>query len=84
MGPLARRVPTRELPDVLVRIGALFAPAMRQMLLEVGKVKNATSAKAKRVLGWSPRSAEEALVATAESLQRFGQITPSRSSSAPA
>ena len=84
LGPLARRVPTREFPDVLVRIGALFAPAMRQMLLEVGKVKNATSAKAKRVLGWSPRSAEEALVATAESLQRFGLITPSRSASAPA
>jgi hypothetical protein len=38
------------------------------MLPELGKVKNATGAKAKRVLQWSPRSIAETLIATAESL----------------
>ncbi len=74
LGPVARRVPTREIPDILVRIAALFAPAVRQMVPELGKVKNATGAKARHTLGWTPRPNEEALVATAESLQRFGLL----------
>ena len=74
LGPVARRVPTREIPDFLVRLAAWFAPTVRQMVPELGKVKNATSAKARRVLGWTPRPNEEALVATAESLQRFGLL----------
>lgn len=35
---------------------------------------NATSEKAQRLLGWVPRSREEAIVATAESLVRLGLI----------
>jgi dihydroflavonol-4-reductase len=36
------------------------------------KLRRASNAKAKRVLGWSPRSAEQTMVATGESLVRFG------------
>jgi dihydroflavonol-4-reductase len=68
LGPRARKVPTRELPNFVVRMAALFSPTARQMLPELGKVKNATGAKAKRVLQWSPRSIAETLIATAESL----------------
>jgi dihydroflavonol-4-reductase len=32
------------------------------------------SAKAERVLGWKPRSREDAIVATAESLLKFGIV----------
>ena len=67
----AARVPTRQLPNWLVRIAALRDPAVKQIVPELGKAKNATSEKAQRVLGWSPRSAEEAIVATAESLVRL-------------
>ena len=74
LGPAARRVPAREIPDFLVRIASLFAPTVRQMVPELGKVKNATGAKARHILGWAPRPSEEALVATAESLQRFGLL----------
>ena len=74
MGAPARRVPTRELPDWLVRLAALADPSIRQILPELGKSKNATSAKAKGLLGWAPRSREEALVATAESLLRLGIV----------
>jgi dihydroflavonol-4-reductase len=35
---------------------------------------NATSAKAIRVLGWTPRTREEAIVSCAESLLRLGLI----------
>jgi dihydroflavonol-4-reductase len=74
MGKSAKRVPTRQLPNWLVRIAALRDPAVKQILPELGKSKNATSEKAKRLLGWAPRSSEEAIVATAESLVRLGLL----------
>lgn len=73
-GALAAKVPTRQLPDWMVRIAGLTDAGVRQILPELGKVKNATSAKAQRLLGWSPRSREEALLATAESLARLGLL----------
>lgn len=74
MGALAKKVPTLQLPDWLVRLAALRDPAVRQILPELGKMKNATNEKARRVLGWSPRSNEEAIVASAESLVRLGLL----------
>ena len=74
MGPAARRVPTRELPNWVVRLAARFDPATRQLLPLLGKVRNATSEKARRVLHWAPRSSEDAVVATAESLVKLGLI----------
>jgi nucleoside-diphosphate-sugar epimerase len=74
MGAAAKRVPTRELPNLLLRLASLRDPAIKLILPELGKVKNATNEKARRMLGWAPRSNEEALVATAESLVRLGLI----------
>jgi dihydroflavonol-4-reductase len=74
MGEAANKVPTRELPTFLVRLAALRDPAVKQILPELGKRKNATSEKAQRVLGWRPRSREEAIVATADSLVRLGLL----------
>jgi nucleoside-diphosphate-sugar epimerase len=74
MGAPARRVPTRQLPDWLVRIASLLDPAVKQILPELGKKKNATNEKARRLLGWAPRSNEESIVATAESLARLGLL----------
>lgn len=78
MGDAARRVPTRQLPDWMVRLAALADPTVRQIVPELGKYKNATSAKARRMLGWSPRSNADALVATAESLLRLGLLKTPR------
>jgi nucleoside-diphosphate-sugar epimerase len=77
MGPAAHRVPTRELPNGLLRIASLFVKDVKLVLPELGKSKNATSAKAQRVLGWKPRSNEESIVATAESLVRLGMLKDS-------
>jgi nucleoside-diphosphate-sugar epimerase len=74
LGDSARRVPRFQLPDWIVRFAAKRDPSVRQLLPLLGKVRNATSEKARRVLGWSPRSNEEALVGTGESLLRFGLI----------
>jgi nucleoside-diphosphate-sugar epimerase len=82
VGEAARRVPTRELPNFLVRLASLADPAVKVILPELGKRKNATGAKAVRFLGWSPRSREEAIVATAESLIKFGLLKDSRRAAA--
>lgn len=74
MGEAAKRVPTRQLPDFLVKLAALKDPAVKQVIPELGVEKNATSEKAQRVLGWKPRSWEDAVVATGESLVKLGLI----------
>lgn len=74
LGDAAKRVPTRQLPNWLVRLAALKDPAVKQIIPELGKWKNATSEKAQRVLGWSPRSREDSVVATAESMIRLGLL----------
>ena len=74
LGAVAARVSTRELPNWLVRIAALRNRAAREILPELGKVKNASNAKARQLLGWAPRSNEEAIVAGAESLERLGLL----------
>jgi nucleoside-diphosphate-sugar epimerase len=82
MGASAKRVPTRELPNWLVRIAALRDPAVKLILPELGKPKNATNEKAKRLLAWEPRSNEDSIVATAESLVRLGLLKDSQKKAA--
>jgi nucleoside-diphosphate-sugar epimerase len=74
LGDAARRVPTRELPDWLVRLAALTDPSIAPFIPELGKTWNATNAKARELLGWTPRSNEEAIVAAAESLLHLGLL----------
>ena len=74
MGEAAKRVPTKVLPNWMVKLASLFDPAIKQIVPELGKIKSASNAKAKNVLGWSPRSNEEAIVATAKSLVRLGLV----------
>ena len=82
MGAAAKRVPIRQLPDWLVRIASMRDPALKLITPELGKRKNATNEKAKRMLGWAPRSNDEAIVATAESLVRLGLLKDSQQKAA--
>ena len=74
LGDAGRRVPTRSIPNIGVRIAALFDKPLRQIVPELGDVKEASNAKAREVLGWTPRTKEDAVVATAESLIRLGLV----------
>jgi nucleoside-diphosphate-sugar epimerase len=71
MGTAAKRVPTRKLPDWLLRLAALRDPAVKLILPELGAVKSSSNEKARRLLGWAPRSAEDSVIATAESMVRL-------------
>lgn len=70
----AGKVSTRVLPNWLVRLGALKDPALRGAVPLLGLNLNATNEKATGLLGWTPRTREEAIVATAESLVRLGLL----------
>jgi dihydroflavonol-4-reductase len=74
MGMAASRVSTRVLPNILVRSMALANPAMKGLLPLLGAKLDASGEKAERLLGWTPRSREEAIVASAESLLRLGLV----------
>jgi dihydroflavonol-4-reductase len=67
-------VPTREAPDWVFRLLAIFSSTVRPALPHLGVVRSATNEKARRVLGWSPRSSEDAVAATGESLIKFGLV----------
>ena len=77
LGTAARRVPTRRVPDWLIWIASLRDPAVKTILPELGKVRNSSNAKARRVFGWTPRTNEESILATAESLLRLGLLKDS-------
>jgi nucleoside-diphosphate-sugar epimerase len=79
LGEAARRVPTRTLPDWVVRLFALFDKSIAQVVPDLDEVRHVSAEKARRVLGWEPRSAEEAVVATGESLVRLGLVKPAGS-----
>ncbi|GGX57461.1 SDR family oxidoreductase [Streptomyces fructofermentans] len=72
LGEAARRVPVGVLPDEAVRKAAETDPAMRETADNLGRVRHLTSERARRLLGWRPRSGEDAVTATAESLIRLG------------
>jgi nucleoside-diphosphate-sugar epimerase len=71
MGDQAKRVPTKVMPNWLVRISGLFNSTARTIIPQLGQIKNATSEKARRLLDWKPRTNEEAIVASAESVMRL-------------
>ncbi|WP_410635137.1 SDR family oxidoreductase [Amycolatopsis sp. cmx-4-83] len=68
LGDRAAKVPTRELPVWTARALARINPGLRILGPQLGRNYDATSAKAQRVLGWSPRPIEDTIADTAESL----------------
>lgn len=74
LGKDAEHVPTKKLPNWQIRIAALFDERARQTVPNLGKRRNSSNEKARRTLGWTPRSSEEVIVATAESLIHFGLL----------
>jgi dihydroflavonol-4-reductase len=74
LGTKATKVPTKELPNWLVRTIALFNPKVRLVVPHLGMFKEASHEKASRLLGWQPRSIQEAALATGQSLIDLGLV----------
>lgn len=68
LGDAANKVPTRRVPDFLVRLAALVNKELRTAVPRLGQKRDFTSAKAQATLGWRPRPLEETVLDCARSL----------------
>jgi dihydroflavonol-4-reductase len=68
LGPAARKVPTRVLPDWAVRLAGIFDPAARLAVPELGKDVHVDNSLTRRTLGIEFIAAPEAAAAMARSL----------------
>ncbi|MBC7520099.1 MAG: aldehyde reductase [Sandarakinorhabdus sp.] len=74
LGAQARKVPTRALPDFLVKLSALIDPTVRMVIPELGKQRICDASHAAAVLGWRPRPIEETITECAQSLIAAGLV----------
>jgi dihydroflavonol-4-reductase len=74
LGDRANKVPIGAIPGWLVKILANFDPVTKSVVFELGKRRAVTPEKAIRLLGWAPRSNEDAIIASAESLLSEGIV----------
>lgn len=70
----SKRVTTRQVPNFLIRLVALVDPTIGVLVPELSKRLAGSNAKAKKELGWSPRSQEAAILASAKSLRECGAV----------
>lgn len=68
LGEQGRRVPTRQLPDAVVRLAAMRDDGLKQILPGLGRRSVHSTDKARRILGWQPRPAAEVVLDCARSL----------------
>jgi dihydroflavonol-4-reductase len=74
LGEEASKVPTRTVPNIIVRVMALFDPGIRSVVGGLGKRSELSSEKARSSLDWTPRPIEDSIVETAESLISHGVV----------
>jgi dihydroflavonol-4-reductase len=74
LGEEGRKVPTRQLPDFVVRVAALFDSSLREIMPALGRRARHSTAKAHDLLGWTPRPAKVTVVDCARSLLDHGAV----------
>jgi len=71
------KIPTGQLPDLVVKAAGLFDPAIRQAATYLGPLERTSSEKAFRELGWSRRDPAATILDAADSIIDFG-LAPDR------
>ena len=64
----AKKLPKGELPDWLLKVLTLVNPPLKAVVPELGRERHCSNEKARRVLGWTPRTEEEAIIESAQTL----------------
>ena len=68
------RVPTRILPDWLIRFLAIFVPKTKPVVHALGWNHSLSTEQARSILSWQPRPYEGTIVAMAESMMEHGLV----------
>jgi dihydroflavonol-4-reductase len=74
LGEGAAKVPTRKVPDFVIRLAGLFDKDLGSVTPNLGHRHDYSSAKAQSVLGWKPRPLEETVLDCARSLIATGAV----------
>jgi dihydroflavonol-4-reductase len=74
LGRDARKVPSLRVPDFLVRLSANFDPVVKQVVGELGNVRDTPATHAKTKLGWQTRDARDTIIETARDMIRLGVV----------
>ncbi|MDR3510484.1 MAG: aldehyde reductase [Caulobacteraceae bacterium] len=74
LGPDAAKVPTGKVPDFVLRLAGLFDRELASVTPSLGHRHDFTSAKARSLLGWTPRPMEETILDCARSLIATGSV----------
>jgi nucleoside-diphosphate-sugar epimerase len=74
LGARAAKVPRWNLPTIVLRIMARFDRSLRYVTPNAGRSNSFSSAKAQRLLGWTPIPVETSIVDCAESLIAKGAV----------
>ena len=74
LGEAGVRVPTRKVPDFVIRLAGLFDRDLGSVTESLGFRHDFTSAKAQNLLGWRPRPTEETVLDCARSLIEAGLV----------
>ncbi len=74
MGAGAAKVPTRKVPNFVIRLAGLFDKDLGSVSSSLGVKHDYSSDKAQRMLGWKPRPLEETIVDCANSLIANGLV----------
>jgi nucleoside-diphosphate-sugar epimerase len=68
------KAPTKSLPTFIIRLSSIFNDQAKAILPLVGINRNASNKKAKTILGWVPRTNEEAVTASVISLIKWKNL----------
>lgn len=71
---VTEKAPSKSLPTFIIRLTALFNDQAKAILPLVGINRNASNKKAKTILGWTPRTNEEAIMASIISLIKWKSL----------
>jgi nucleoside-diphosphate-sugar epimerase len=74
-GPEGWKVPTRRLPNFMVRVVAMFDPTVKTVVSDLGRVRRVSSDRIRSVLKWQPHSLEEMVVSMGETMIQQGIVS---------
>jgi dihydroflavonol-4-reductase len=72
LGEVGAKVPTRKVPDFVIRLAGIFDKDLGSVTPGLGRKHDYSSAKAQSLLGWKPRPLEETVLDCARSLIATG------------